>query len=149
MPELSKSPQFYSMDALRACAMLVGIYYHSTINWTGLEDVSTNVIPGIIGNFFHFFRMQTFFLIADSSYWLYLAHGPVLMYLQIEWAYWPLAWYLKIPLLNITACGNLIFKLPSPGTINLAGNITQRPPLPLPLVRLFNKKNDTIYSILI
>ncbi len=38
--------------------------------------------------------------LADSSYWLYLAHVPLLMYIQVSWAHWLLPWWLKFPLLN-------------------------------------------------
>jgi ABC-type multidrug transport system ATPase subunit/peptidoglycan/LPS O-acetylase OafA/YrhL len=37
--------------------------------------------------------------LADSSYWLYLAHLPVVVVLQIVMARWPLHWSLKFPLL--------------------------------------------------
>ncbi len=37
--------------------------------------------------------------LADSSYWLYLAHAPLLMFLQITWSHWLLPWWLKFPLL--------------------------------------------------
>jgi ABC-type multidrug transport system ATPase subunit/peptidoglycan/LPS O-acetylase OafA/YrhL len=37
--------------------------------------------------------------IADSSYWLYIAHLPVVVALQIVVARWPLHWSLKFPLI--------------------------------------------------
>lgn len=45
--------------------------------------------------------------VADSSYWIYLAHVPLLMPLQIAMAYWPLPWWLKLPLLNLVLAGIL------------------------------------------
>lgn len=57
----------------------------------------------MVGLFVRFFSTQSawFRYIADSSYWLYLTHMPLVMYLQVEWAYWEFPWYLKLPLLNI------------------------------------------------
>lgn len=37
--------------------------------------------------------------LADSSYWLYLAHLPVVVAFQILMARWPLPWAIKFPLL--------------------------------------------------
>lgn len=39
--------------------------------------------------------------LADSSYWAYLAHVPLLMALQVLIAPWPLPWWVKLPLLNL------------------------------------------------
>ncbi len=59
-----KPIRYHSMDALRAVAMLLGIYLHTAIAWTGIADVSSHPVPGIIGQIIHLFRMQAFFLIA-------------------------------------------------------------------------------------
>ena len=41
--------------------------------------------------------------IADASYWIYLAHLPLVMALQVACARLPWAWWLKFPLLLIVA----------------------------------------------
>ena len=38
--------------------------------------------------------------IADSSYWMYLLHLPVVIWLQVAVAEWPLHWSLKLPLIS-------------------------------------------------
>lgn len=57
----------------------------------------------MVGIFVRFFNTQSsgFRYIADSSYWLYLTHMPLVMYLQVEWAYWELPWYIKLPWMNL------------------------------------------------
>ncbi|MBC8025749.1 MAG: acyltransferase family protein, partial [Steroidobacteraceae bacterium] len=41
--------------------------------------------------------------IADSSYWVYLAHLPVVAALQVWVAHWPLHWSIKYPLLLVAS----------------------------------------------
>jgi len=48
--------------------------------------------------------------LAGSSYWLYLAHVPLVMFLQVSWAYWQMPWWLKFPIMN---CALLVILLPS------------------------------------
>jgi hypothetical protein len=57
----------------------------------------------MVGIFVRFFHTQSrwFRYLADSSYWLYLTHMPLVMYLQVEWAYWDFPWYVKLPLFNL------------------------------------------------
>lgn len=64
----------------------------------------------MVGLFVRFFSHPSpaFRYVADSSYWLYLTHVPLLMYLQIEWAYWELPWYIKNPLFNLCLVGLLL-----------------------------------------
>lgn len=46
--------------------------------------------------------------LADSSYWLYLAHLPLVFALQVLIAEWPLHWALKFPLLVTSATALLL-----------------------------------------
>ena len=52
----------------------------------------------MVGIFVRFFQRQRPFFryIADSSYWLYVAHVPLLIYIQIQVVYWQIPWYVKI-----------------------------------------------------
>ncbi len=56
----------------------------------------------MVGIFVQYFQKPSpvFRYIADSAYWLYLAHVPVLMLIQIQMAHWAIPWYLKIVLMN-------------------------------------------------
>jgi ABC-type multidrug transport system ATPase subunit/peptidoglycan/LPS O-acetylase OafA/YrhL len=45
--------------------------------------------------------------IADSSYWIYLAHLPVVAALQVWVAHWPLHWSVKFPLIVVASLGVL------------------------------------------
>lgn len=58
---------------------------------------------GVIGLFLTFFERQSplFRYIADSAYWLYLAHAPLIMLIQIWIAYWPLHWSIKFVLIHL------------------------------------------------
>lgn len=46
--------------------------------------------------------------LADSSYWIYLAHVPVLMAVQIIVADWPLPWWMKLPLTALVVLALLL-----------------------------------------
>ncbi len=46
--------------------------------------------------------------LADSSYWVYLAHVPVLMAVQILLADWHVVWWLKLALINAFVLGFLL-----------------------------------------
>lgn len=41
--------------------------------------------------------------LADSSYWIYLAHLPIVVPLQVGLAGWPVAWWIKWPVINLVA----------------------------------------------
>jgi ABC-type multidrug transport system ATPase subunit/peptidoglycan/LPS O-acetylase OafA/YrhL len=41
--------------------------------------------------------------IADASYWVYLAHLPVVAALQVWVGHWPMPWYVKFPFIVITS----------------------------------------------
>lgn len=43
--------------------------------------------------------------VADSSYWMYLIHLPVVIWLQVAVAEWPLPWSLKLGLITGTTIG--------------------------------------------
>ena len=39
--------------------------------------------------------------ISDASYWLYLVHLPIVVWLQVVFAEWPLHWSLKLPAISL------------------------------------------------
>jgi peptidoglycan/LPS O-acetylase OafA/YrhL len=41
--------------------------------------------------------------IADASYWIYLAHLPLVVGLQVGLAKWPQPWWIQLPLVNVVA----------------------------------------------
>lgn len=46
--------------------------------------------------------------LADSSYWIYLLHLPLVMLLQVLMRQWPLAWWIKLPLALLIAVLTLL-----------------------------------------
>lgn len=62
-------------------------------------------IFGLIGAALRFFSSESSVrrYLADSSYWLYLAHLPIVFALQLTVRNWPLHWTLKFPLVVIAA----------------------------------------------
>lgn len=60
---------------------------------------------GFLGFFLQYRRTESpaWRYLADSSYWLYLAHLPLVVSLQVWVANWPLSWMIKFPLVNLTA----------------------------------------------
>lgn len=79
--------------------------------WVRLEHfglyslIMWSFVFGFLGLFLHFRRKESpgWRYIADSSYWVYLAHLPLVVVLQIWVAYWPLSWMIKFPLVNLIA----------------------------------------------
>jgi hypothetical protein len=59
------------------------------------------LVFGFLGLFLYYFNYpsKAWRYIADSSYWLYLIHLPIVCGLQVIMAYWNLHWSLKFPLL--------------------------------------------------
>jgi glucans biosynthesis protein C len=57
-------------------------------------------ILGFIGVFLRFRRTPShgWRYVADASYWIYLVHLPLVVWLQIVVARWPLPWTVKFPL---------------------------------------------------
>lgn len=77
-----KSKRYYSLDAVRATALLLGLVYHTALTFTGAYDhyPIQNIEPDIFLTFtiyfLHLFRMETFFIIAGFfSYMLYQKRG--------------------------------------------------------------------------
>jgi fucose 4-O-acetylase-like acetyltransferase len=62
-------------------------------------------IFGLIGAALRFFSSESavWRYLADSSYWLYLAHLPVVFALQLAVRNWPLHWTVKFPLVVTVA----------------------------------------------
>lgn len=60
---------------------------------------------GFVGLFLEYRRTEsaTWRYIADSSYWIYLVHLPLVVCLQIWVAHWPVSWLVKFPLINLVA----------------------------------------------
>lgn len=46
--------------------------------------------------------------LADASYWIYVAHLPVLVALQVWWAFWGLPWWIQIPFSNVIVLAVLL-----------------------------------------
>lgn len=55
---------------------------------------------GIIGTAMRFLSApsERWRYLADASYWMYLAHLPIVFFLQVVVAQWPLHWVIKFPL---------------------------------------------------
>jgi glucan biosynthesis protein C len=67
-------------------------------------------VPGWLGLFLHCFAhpSRAVRFLADSSYWVYLVHLPVVVTFQI-WMYdWPWPWWIRWPLINLLAAPILI-----------------------------------------
>lgn len=47
-------------------------------------------------------------MLADASYFIYLAHLPALVALQIAIVQWKLPWYLELPLVNVVCVAGLL-----------------------------------------
>lgn len=62
-------------------------------------------IMGFLGLFVRWRRTEsvTWRYIADSSYWIYIAHLPLVVSLQVWVARWPVHWSVKFPLINLIA----------------------------------------------
>ncbi len=60
---------------------------------------------GFLGLFVRWRRTEsaTWRYIADSSYWIYIAHLPLVVSLQVWVALWPVHWWVKFPLINLIA----------------------------------------------
>lgn len=46
--------------------------------------------------------------VADASYWIYIAHLPLVVALQVWWAHWTLPWWIQVPLLNVVTLAALL-----------------------------------------
>jgi glucans biosynthesis protein C len=60
---------------------------------------------GFLGLFLHYRRTESpaWRYVADSSYWVYLAHLPLVVSLQVWVAFWPSTWVVKFLLINLVA----------------------------------------------
>lgn len=75
---------------------------------TNLTMVSS--VFGWLGCFVRFFTgpSQKFRYLADASYWIYVAHLPLVVALQIGCSKWALTWWIQLPLLNLATFGILL-----------------------------------------
>jgi hypothetical protein len=64
-----------------------------------------SLMLGFLGLFVHYRRQESarWRYIADSAYWVYIAHVPLVVSLQIWVVHWPLHWTIKFPLINLVA----------------------------------------------
>lgn len=62
-------------------------------------------VLGFLGAFIRFRKTPSnaWRYIADSSYWIYLVHLPLVVWLQIQVARWPQPWIVKYPLIVVVA----------------------------------------------
>ncbi|MCC7001056.1 MAG: acyltransferase family protein [Gemmatimonadaceae bacterium] len=65
---------------------------------------------GVLGGALRFFRAERAAMryLADASYWIYLAHLPVVFALQVLLMRWPMHWALKFPLIVGVTVGVLL-----------------------------------------
>lgn len=72
-----------------------------TLFWACYATAMWGFTLGCLGLFLHHVRNESraWRYIADSSYWVYLAHLPLVVSLQIWVAYWPIHWTLKYTLI--------------------------------------------------
>ena len=63
------------------------------------------LVFGVLGCFVRYFSGSSVIwrYISDSSYWLYLVHLPLVVWLQVEFAHLGLHWTLKLFLINLIA----------------------------------------------
>jgi peptidoglycan/LPS O-acetylase OafA/YrhL len=63
------------------------------------------LVFGITGGFVRHFKnpSRTWRYLADSSYWLYLIHLPIVVWLQVALYRWDVHWALKFALINAVA----------------------------------------------
>jgi ABC-type multidrug transport system ATPase subunit/peptidoglycan/LPS O-acetylase OafA/YrhL len=65
---------------------------------------------GLLGAALRFFNRANpvWRYLADASYWIYLAHMPVVFGLQVSMMRWPLHWAVKFPLIILITLGVLL-----------------------------------------
>jgi len=64
-----------------------------------------SLVFGFLGFFLEYRRTESpaWRYIADSSYWIYIVHLPLIVWLQIWVAQWPVSWTFKYPLIMLVA----------------------------------------------
>ncbi|MDP3518485.1 MAG: acyltransferase family protein [Pseudohongiella sp.] len=67
-------------------------------------------VLGIIGTAIRFLSAPSVVwrYLADASYWMYLAHLPLVFFLQVVVAQWPLHWVIKFPMILLVATSLLL-----------------------------------------
>jgi peptidoglycan/LPS O-acetylase OafA/YrhL len=65
---------------------------------------------GWLGCFVRYFSQpsERIRYVADASYWIYIAHLPLVVGLQVGLAKWALPWWFQLPLLNVIAFAILL-----------------------------------------
>ena len=82
---------------------------HATsLRWATVCGTSLTMalaVPGWIGLFVRFFDRHRSWVryLADSSYWVYLVHLPLVVALQIAFFHWAAPWSIQWPLINAIA----------------------------------------------
>lgn len=76
----------------------------------GTGVTMTLSVFGWLGCFVRFFNRPSDKIrrLADASYWIYLAHLPLVVALQIGFWKWSLPWWVQLPLLNAVAFAMLL-----------------------------------------
>jgi peptidoglycan/LPS O-acetylase OafA/YrhL len=66
---------------------------------------ATAGVLGLVGAFMSAFRRPSTRIryIADSSYWIYIAHYPLVMGMQVWLFDWRLPWWIQVPLINVVS----------------------------------------------
>jgi glucans biosynthesis protein C len=87
--DLNQNQRFYSLDALRAIMMLLGIVLHAGITygvvdlgaaWNLKDSSSTHLFFDVLGSWIHVFRMPVFFVVAGFfGALLFYRKGPASM----------------------------------------------------------------------
>ena len=131
-PVLADKKRYHDLDALRACAMLLGIVIHGLLSFVPIplpgapQDINQNPESyGYVFNFIHGFRMQLFFLVSGFfTVMLWRNHGlrkllkhrakRILLPLGLAL---PILWILMITILVM----NNVDLSPSPDASNALG----------------------------
>jgi peptidoglycan/LPS O-acetylase OafA/YrhL len=91
-----------------------GAEHPAVLRWAtsfGTSLTMSLAVLGWIGLFVRVFDRSSPWIryLADSSYWVYLAHLPVVVALQVWLAAWEVSWWIKLLLINAAAFSILLF----------------------------------------
>jgi glucans biosynthesis protein C len=74
-------------------------------HYAGYGLMMWSFVFGFLGLFLRYRRTDSpgWRYVADSSYWVYLAHLPLVVWLQVWVALWPVPWEIKFLVINLVA----------------------------------------------